>query len=88
MRRMTLLNVLILLALCIIGLGFYRGWFVLARQGANEDGNQVEVQLTVDPDKAKDDAKAVEAKARELVGGEAETPPSGTSDDNVKRNDE
>ena len=88
MRRMPLFNLLILLAVCVIGFGFYRGWFVLASRDAGDDSNQVEVQLTVDPDKARDDAKTVEAKAREMVGGEAEAPSSDTSDDNVKRNDE
>jgi hypothetical protein len=43
------------------------------------------------PGKARDDAKAVGAKARELTGSEAEEAPSTPSDpleDDVKRNDE
>ncbi|TVP94442.1 MAG: hypothetical protein EA381_20150 [Planctomycetaceae bacterium] len=82
---MPLFNLLILLAICVIGFGFYRGWFVLASRDAGDDSNQVEVQLTVDPDKARDDAKTVESKARELVSGEEEASSPETPDDNVKR---
>lgn len=91
MRKMTLFKVLVVLVLCVVGIGFYRGWFVLSSDGGGDEGNKVEVQLTVDPDKARDDAKAVGAKARELTGSEAEaTPstPSGPPEDDVKRNDE
>jgi hypothetical protein len=76
MRKMTLFKVLVVLVLCVVGLGFYRGWFVLASHGGGDEGNKVEVQLTVDPDKAKDDATAVGAKARELTGSKSEETPS------------
>jgi hypothetical protein len=77
MRKMTLFKVLVVLVLCVVGVGFYRGWFVLASHGGGGDqGNKVEVQLTVDPDKAKDDARAVGAKVRELTGSEAEETSS------------
>lgn len=68
--------------------GVYRGRFVLASHGGGDEDNKVEVHLTVDPDKARDDANAVEAKARELTGSEGEKPPSGPSEADVKRNDE
>ena len=67
MKKMTLFKVLVVLVLCVVGVGFYQGWFVLTNHGGGEEGNKVEVNLTVDPDKAKEDAKAVEAKARELT---------------------
>ena len=88
MRKMTLFKVLVVLVLCVVGVGFYRGWFVLASHGGGNQSNKVEVHLTVDPDKAKDDAKAVEEKARELTGSAAEETPSSPSEDGVRLNDE
>ena len=87
MRMMTLFKVLVVLVLCVVGVGFYRGWFVLSSNGSDES-NKVEVQLTVDTDKAKDDAKAIEAKGRELTGITSEETPMGSSEDDLKRNDE
>ena len=67
-KKMTLFKVFVVLVLCVVGIGFYQGWFVLASHGGGDEGNTVEVNLTVDPDKAKEDANAVEAKAREMTG--------------------
>ena len=60
MRKM-----LFVLLLCIIGVGFYRGWFTLS---SNRDtgSNKIDVNLTVDPDKAKEDAAKVKEKTNEL----------------------
>ena len=88
MRKMTLLKVLVVLVLCVVGVGFYRGWFVLASHAGGDEGNTIEVQLTMDPDKAKDDAKAAESKAREWAGGDAEETPPSLQKDNVKGSDE
>lgn len=84
---MTLFKVLLVLVLCIVGVGFYRGWFVL-RSNEGGDGNQVEVQLTVDPDKASDDAKAVERKAREMTGSSSKEMPSKSLNNDVTGNQE
>lgn len=88
MRKMTLLKVMLVLVLCVVGVGFYRGWFVLASHSGGNESNTVEVNLTVDPDKAKDDVKAVETKARELTGSETEETPSSPLEDDVQRNAE
>ncbi len=45
------------LALVVIGIGFYRGWFSLSGGGAGT-GN-VEVKLSVDTDKVKHDTGTV-----------------------------
>ncbi len=87
MRKWTLFKVFLLLVLCVVGVGFYRGWFVLASQGDSES-NKVGVSLTVDSDKAIDDAKAVETKARELTGSEVEESPSAPVENGVQQNDE
>ncbi len=62
MKKMTLFKVVIVLVLCFVGLGFYQGWFVLSSRGDNSAGDhKVDINLTVDPDKAKEDAKKVGA---------------------------
>jgi hypothetical protein len=88
MRKMTLFKVLVVLVLCVVGLGFYRGWFVLSSQGGSAGDNKVDVNLTVDPDKAKQDARMVEAKARGLTGGAAEETPPGPSENSEDLEDD
>jgi len=46
----------IIVALAVAGLGFYRGWFVVSSAG-HVGSNKVDLNLTVDPDKVKSDAK-------------------------------
>ena len=58
---------LILLAVIVVGLGFYRGWFTVS--GSREAvSHKVDVNLTVDTDKVKADAETVKDKAKELTG--------------------
>ena len=50
--------VITMLAIIVVGLGFYRGWFTLT--GGREDvGHNIYVKLSVDTDKIKHDAGAV-----------------------------
>ena len=58
-------NILIVLLICIAGVGFYRGWFSFS---SNRDtgSNKVDVSLTVDPDKAKEDMGKMKEKTTEL----------------------
>ena len=54
-------SLLIVLAMIVIGLGFYRGWFSVS--GNREAvSHKVDVNLTVDADKVKADADAVKHK--------------------------
>ena len=58
---------LIVLAVIVISLGFYRGWFTVS--GSREAvSNKVDVNLTLDTDKVKADAETVKDKAKELTG--------------------
>jgi cell division protein FtsX len=84
MKKMTLFKVAVVLVLCFVGLGFYQGWFVLSSQGSNDGSNKVDVNLTLDPDKAKEDAEKVETKARDLTGTSAEKTPTAAPEDGVK----
>ena len=56
---------LFVLLLVLVGVGFYRGWFALSSHGRDES-NKVGVNLTVDPDKAKEDAEKVKDKTTDL----------------------
>lgn len=87
MKKMTLFKVFVVLVLCVVGVGFYRSWFVLGSQKGSDEGNSVEVNLTVDPDKAKEDARAVEDKAREMTGTAAKDTPDSPAEDDPKLND-
>ena len=78
---------LIVLALVVVGWGFYRGWFALSSSEADK-GNKVNVNLTVDGDKVQEDVEAVKEKTAELTesvtGGEKN--PDRPASDNVKAN--
>ena len=60
-------SLLIVLAIGVAGIGYYRGWFTVS--GSREAvSHKVDVNLTVDPDKVKADAQTVKDKASELTG--------------------
>ena len=60
-------SLLIVLAVILVSVGFYRGWFSVS--GSREAvSHKVDVNLTVDPEKVKADAETVRAKAKELTG--------------------
>ena len=60
-------SMLIVLAIGVVGLGFYRGWFTVS-ESREAVSHKVDVHVTVDPDKVKADAQTVKDKASELVG--------------------
>jgi hypothetical protein len=64
--KVRLVTVLFVLILCVVGIGFYRGWFALSSNGPGTGDGKVNISLTVDPDKAKQDAEKVKDKATEL----------------------
>ncbi len=60
--------VLLVVALCVTGLGFYRGWIVLSSPSRDTESHKVNVNVTVAPDKVKEDAGKVKDKTTELAG--------------------
>ncbi|MFN0017881.1 MAG: hypothetical protein ACKVP0_06450 [Pirellulaceae bacterium] len=68
-RSMTFLLVFII---CLVALGFYRGWFTLSSK-PDAGSNKVDVNLTMDRDKMEQDAETVKEKTTELVGKVKET---------------
>ena len=59
--------VLIVLVFLVVGLGFYRGWLALSSP-ADTESDKVNLNLTMDKGKIKEDAEAVKNKAAELTG--------------------
>lgn len=51
-----LLVIVAIVVVVSVSLGFYRGWFTMLTD-TGLDNNKVEVNLTVDPDKAREDAE-------------------------------
>lgn len=75
-----LLAVVFVLVICVVGFGFYRGWFALSSPDPAEGSNQVNINLATDPDKMQEDAEAVKDKAAELTGGVTDTDDVDTED--------
>lgn len=59
---------LIAVVICVVGIGFYRSWFAESRQSPAAESHQVNIDVTVDPDKVKADVETVKDKAAELTG--------------------
>ena len=86
MKRLS--KVLIVLAILVVGVGFYRGWFALSRPSSDAGSGTVNINLATDPDKIKQDAQTVKDKATELTGGVTEgVKADGQASDIVKSND-
>jgi hypothetical protein len=80
--------VLIAIAILVIGMGFYRGWFAVSCPAADAGSNAVNINLAADPDKMKRDAEMVKDKATELTGGVKDgVKADGQKSGNVKSND-
>ena len=74
-------------AILMVGVGFYRGWFALSRPAPEAGSNMVNINLATDPDKMKQDARAVKDKATELTGGvKDDVKAEGQANDIVKSN--
>ena len=74
---------LLVLAVLVISVGFYRGWFTVSSPDAELGSHKVDVNLSMDPDKMKDDAKAVKTKITDLTDNVA-----GDKTSNAKPTDE
>lgn len=63
----SLIRSLFVLALCLVGIGLYRGWFSLSSASRDPQTNQVNISVSVDASKVKADAQKVKAKIAEEV---------------------
>jgi len=79
--------VLTVLAILVVGLGFYRGWFAFSSPAPEPGSNKVNINLATDPDKMKQDAQAAKDKATELTDGVTDDGKvDGQASDTVKSN--
>lgn len=82
---MSLFRIVIVLAVLVVGLGFYRGWFTLTRATPTPGSSTVNVNLATDVDKMKQDAQTVKDKAAGLTsGGTEERKADGQANDALK----
>ena len=70
--------VLVLVVACAVALGFHQGWFRLSKDSAQD---KVNVTLTVDQDKIKDDTHKAEQKVQDIGRGVKEKIGSGAAKD-------
>ena len=73
MRRSSFAVVVVVLLVCVVAFGFYRGWFTLSSRSPDAGSNKVDVNLTMDRDKIEEYAETVKEKTTEFVGKVKET---------------
>ena len=62
-----LLKLLVVSLICLVGIGFYLGWFSLTNPSPDAEGNKVNVNVSVDKDKLKSDVKNAKEKIKEEI---------------------
>jgi hypothetical protein len=63
----SMLRWLFVLLLCLAGIGLYRGWFSLSSPSSGTENNKINVSVSVDKNKLKDDVGKAEKKIAEEV---------------------
>jgi hypothetical protein len=70
------IKVLAVVLICLVAIGFYRGWFSVSSSHSEPDGRKVDVDLTVDKGKMKSDIRKAERKVgKEVKEVEGELKP-------------
>ena len=62
----SLIKLVVVLLICLVGIGFYRGWFSASSRHDTE-GDKVNTTITVDKGKVKSDVKKAKEKVKEEV---------------------
>ena len=63
----SLIKLLVVLLICLVGIGFYRGWFSLSNSSPDKEGNKANVNMSVDKGKMKSDVRKAEEKVKEGI---------------------
>ena len=83
MKKLSVM--LFAIAILVVALGIYRGWFAFSSSAPDMGSNKVSITLDADPDKMKQDAKIVTDRAKQLTGGvRNDAKADGRADENVK----
>lgn len=61
-----LIGTLVIIAVCIAALGFYRGWFSVTQTDTGPLSEKIELGLTVDPEKARNDVQIVKDEVADI----------------------
>lgn len=59
---------IIVIAILLLAVGLYRGWFVVSGSSGETGAEKMNVNVSVDQEKMQDDVEAVKAKAVEATG--------------------
>ena len=65
--KSAIAEVLLMLTLCVVVVGFGRGWFALSSKNSETQTNKVDVNLVVDREMINTDAQSMKARATELA---------------------
>ena len=60
-------KLVIVLLLCLVGIGFWRGWFSVSSPKSDTEGDKVNVNMSVDKGKIESDIKKAERKVEKGV---------------------
>ena len=63
----SLIKVLVVLLICLVGIGFFRGWFSLSSPNPGPQGDKVNVDLSVDKGKIESDVKKAEGEVKKEI---------------------
>jgi hypothetical protein len=64
----TLIKLVVVLVVCLVGIGFWQGWFSISRSPNSEaDGDKATVNVSVDKSKMKSDVTKAEEKVKEKL---------------------
>lgn len=64
----SLVRFLFFLAVCLVGIGLYRGWFSMSTPSRDPQSDKVNISVSIDAGKVKADAEKVREKIAEKVG--------------------
>jgi len=64
---MSLGRLLLLLFVCLVGIGLYRGWFSFSSSSRDPQSDQVNINVSVDTAKVKADAQKAEEFAERVA---------------------
>lgn len=63
----SLIRSLVVLVICLVGIGLYRGWFSFSSTTRDPETNKVNINVSVDADKLRADARKVKTRIAEEV---------------------
>jgi hypothetical protein len=64
----SLIRFLFLVAVCLVGIGLYRGWFSMSNPSRDAQSDKVNINVSIDASKVKADVEKARAKIAEKVG--------------------